>query len=108
MMGVLGMGSPNAKWDLRKSHFRPAVTGPSHARLTRGRTIRFSHSLEPQYFEQLASERKIVRMTRGRPQIRFERKAGMRAEALDALVYSLAAKAALSLNAAAFAMRADE
>ena len=77
-------------------------------RLARGQTIRFSHTLDATYFEQLASERRIVRMARGRPVARFERKPGARAESLDCLVYGLAAKAALALNAAAFDQRADE
>jgi phage terminase large subunit GpA-like protein len=76
-------------------------------RLSRGQTIRFSHTLDATYFEQLASERRVVRMTRGRPMARFERKPGMQAEALDCLTYALAAKAALSLNAAAFDQRQD-
>jgi phage terminase large subunit GpA-like protein len=76
-------------------------------RLSRGRSIRFSHTLDAHYFEMLASERRVVRMARGRPQARFERKPGARAESLDALVYGLSAKAALSLNAAAFNQRED-
>jgi phage terminase large subunit GpA-like protein len=56
----------------------------------------------------LASERRVVRMARGRPVARFERKLGARAEALDCLVYALAAKAALSLTSAAFSQREDE
>jgi phage terminase large subunit GpA-like protein len=48
--------------------------------------------------EQLASERRVVRMSRGRPVARFERKPGHAAEALDCFVYALAAKAALSPN----------
>jgi phage terminase large subunit GpA-like protein len=78
------------------------------ARLAKGRSVRFSHTLPPEWFEQLASERRIVRMARGRPVARFERKPGMRAEALDCVVYALAAKAALALSAAAFDQRADE
>jgi phage terminase large subunit GpA-like protein len=78
------------------------------ARLARGRTIRFSHVLDAAYFEMLTSERRIVRMSRGRPVARFERKVGARAESLDCLVYALAARAALSLSAAAFDQRADE
>ena len=77
-------------------------------RLARGQTIRFSHALDATYYEQLASERRIVRMARGRPVARFERKPGARAETLDCLVYGLAAKSALSLSAAAFDQRSDE
>jgi phage terminase large subunit GpA-like protein len=74
-------------------------------RLARGRNIRFSHVLDVTYFEQLTAERRIVRMSRGRPVIRFERKIGQRCEALDAFIYGMAAKAALALNAAAFDQR---
>jgi phage terminase large subunit GpA-like protein len=78
------------------------------SRLARGRTIRFSHTLDATYYEQLASERRVVRLARGRPVVRFERKPGMRAEALDCMVLGLAAKAALQLGEAAFAQREDE
>lgn len=47
-------------------------------RLSRGRALRFSDSLEAVYFEQLASERKVVRCTRGQPIRRFERKLARR------------------------------
>lgn len=67
-------------------------------RLTQGRSIRFSNSLPPEYFEQLCSERRIVRLVRGKPTARFERKIGARAEALDCLTYALAAKAAVTIN----------
>jgi phage terminase large subunit GpA-like protein len=78
------------------------------SRLAGGRTIRFSHTLEATYYEQLASERRVVRLARGRPVARFERKPGMRAEALDCMVLGLAAKAALQLGEAAFSQREDE
>ena len=61
-------------------------------RLQRGRGIRFSNTLEPIYFEQLASERRVIRYSRGQPVRRFERIGRVRAEALDALVYSFAAR----------------
>jgi Phage terminase large subunit (GpA) len=41
-------------------------------RLARGSAIRFSNSLEPVYFEQLASERRVVRYKREQPSRRFE------------------------------------
>ena len=65
------------------------------AKLARGRSIRFSESLEPSFYEQLASERVVTRYSRGQPVRLFERIAGKRAEALDATVYATAAKAAL-------------
>ena len=67
-------------------------------RMVRGRTIRFSHTLEAVYFEQVASERKVVRYTRGQPVRRFERIPGRKAEALDCLVYAHAARAGLQIS----------
>jgi phage terminase large subunit GpA-like protein len=68
-------------------------------RLQRGSMIRFSDSLEPVYYEQLASERRVVRYSGGQPIRRFERVSGRaRAEALDCLVYATAARHALPLN----------
>lgn len=66
-------------------------------RLARGSTIRFSNTLEPAYYEQLASERRVIRYSRGQPVRQFVRKAGARAEALDALVYSFAARHAVQI-----------
>lgn len=67
-------------------------------RLARGRTIRFSDSLELAWYEQLASERRVVRYVRGQPVRRFERKPGMRAEALDCVVYAFAARSLVTAN----------
>ena len=61
-------------------------------RLARGRALRFSDTLQAAYYEQLASERKVVRYVRGQPLRRFERKPGARAEALDCVVYAFAAR----------------
>jgi len=68
-------------------------------RLSRGRSIRFSCTLEAVYYEQLASERKVIRYTRGQPVRRFERKPGMRAEALDCMVYGFAARHMITVSA---------
>lgn len=65
-------------------------------RLASGRSIRFSADLEPVWYEQLASERRVVRYLRGQPMRRFERKTGMRAEALDCVVYAFAAHGLLT------------
>ena len=64
-------------------------------RLQRARGIRFSRSLEPVYFQQLASERRVIRYFRGQPVRRFERIGRVRNETLDALVYSFAARDAI-------------
>ncbi len=82
-----------------------SVKSQIFARLARGKTIRFSDQLPAHYFEQLASEKRVVRMTRGKPVARFERIPGRRAETLDALVYALAARAARTID---FAARLDE
>lgn len=65
-------------------------------RLARGRSIRFSETLEPSFYEQLASERRVTRYTRGQPVRRFERKPGARAEALDCVVYAFSAFAGIA------------
>ena len=44
-------------------------------------------------FSQLASERRVVKYSRGQPVARFERIVGKRAEALDTTVYGMAARA---------------
>jgi len=67
-------------------------------RLTQGQSIKFSEALESEYFEQLCSERRIVRYSRGQPTIRFERKTGYKAEALDCWVYAFAAHKSLHLQ----------
>jgi phage terminase large subunit GpA-like protein len=64
-------------------------------RLQRGTMIRFSDVLEPVYYEQLASERRVVRIVGGRPKRRFERISRRDAEALDCLVYAHAARQSL-------------
>jgi phage terminase large subunit GpA-like protein len=68
------------------------LKGQIFNRLQQGRDIRFSNTLEPVYFEQLASERLVVRYARGQPTRRFERIGRARAEALDCLVYAHAAR----------------
>ena len=67
-------------------------------RLQRGRMIRFSDSLEPVFFEQLSSERRVVRYRRGQPTRRVERIPGRRAESLDAVCYAHAARSACTVQ----------
>jgi phage terminase large subunit GpA-like protein len=86
-----------------------ALKAQLFAKLSRGRAIRFSHRLSGEYFEQLTGERRVTRIARGKPVMRFERVPGIKAvEALDCMVYGMAAKAALNLSAAAFSQREDE
>ncbi|AMM83983.1 phage terminase large subunit family protein [Martelella sp. AD-3] len=75
------------------------------ARLARGRTIRFANDLPPVWFEQLASERLVVRYSRGQPSRRFERIPGRAAEALDCVVYGFAARQLVNVN---WLQRADD
>ena len=70
------------------------------ARLARGTSIRFSHDLEAVYFEQVASERRVLRYVKGIPIRRWERIAGRRAEALDCLVYAKAARGLVTIPTA--------
>ena len=66
-------------------------------RLQRGQRIRFSNTLAPIFYEQLASERRVVRYRRGQQVRRFERVSGRaKAEALDAVVYAFAARKAIT------------
>lgn len=67
-------------------------------RLQRGTSVRFSHTLPAVWFEQLTSERRVVRMVGGQPKARFERVPGKRAEALDCVCYALAARHVLATN----------
>jgi phage terminase large subunit GpA-like protein len=68
------------------------------ARLARGRSVRFSKSLEPRVFEELASERHVLRYAKGRPIRIWERIPGRRAECLDATVYAIAARHLVNLD----------
>lgn len=67
-------------------------------RLARGTAVRFSADLDPSWFEQITAERQVVRYVRGQPNRRFERIPGRRAEALDAVVYGIAARQVLVAN----------
>ncbi len=75
-----------------------AVKAQLFNRLQRGEGVRFSNTLEPIYFEQLTSERRVVRYSHGRPAARFERVQGKRAETLDATVYAWAARQLVGMN----------
>ena len=82
-----------------------AVKSRLFDRLSRGQGVRFSESLSPVFFEQTVSERRVVRMSRGRSEVRFERIKGRRAETLDATVYAWAARQLVNMN---LGQRAEE
>lgn len=75
-----------------------SVKSQLFARIARASGIRFGEDLAPIYFEQLASERRVVRYSRGQPVARFERIPGKRAETLDATCYAWAARGLLNQN----------
>jgi phage terminase large subunit GpA-like protein len=74
------------------------IKGILFDRLMRGRGVRFSNSLESHYYEQLSSERRIVRLVKGQPTRHFERVGRVRNEALDCLTYAYSARQAVSVN----------
>lgn len=69
------------------------------ARLSRPGSIRFSDTLPASWYEQLASERIVVKYSRGQPARIFERIPGRAAEALDCTVYAFAARQIVTINA---------
>ncbi len=77
------------------------------AKLQRGQLIHFSSSLDANWFDQLCSERRVVKYSRGRPAPLFERIPGRRAEALDALIDATSARegVAIALDAREQALR---
>jgi phage terminase large subunit GpA-like protein len=62
-------------------------------RLSRG-----SAGIATPVFEELTSERRVVRYVRGQPTRRFERIPGRRAEALDSTVYAMAARSLVNMD----------
>ena len=69
-----------------------AIKAQIYNRLSRGSGFRFSSDLEPVFFEQLTSERRVLKYYKGQPVQRFERITGKRAETLDCVVYGIAAR----------------
>lgn len=75
------------------------VKGQIMNRLGRDRSIRFSESLDRRFYEELTSEKLVVKYSRGAPIRRWERIAGRRAESLDCTVYAWAVRALLGTKA---------
>lgn len=69
-----------------------AIKAQLYNRLSRGSGFRFSADLSADFFEQLTSERRVIRYYKGQPVRRFERIPGRRAECLDSTVYAMAAR----------------
>lgn len=67
-------------------------------RLSRGTPVRFSNTLDARFFEELASERRVVRYRKGTPAASWERIPGRRAEALDCVIYGMAVRGLVGVN----------
>ncbi|WP_233243176.1 phage terminase large subunit family protein [Thioclava sp. NG1] len=67
-------------------------------RLTRGRSVRFSDTLEGRFYEELASERLVVHYRKGAPIRQWERTPGRRAESLDCVIYAMAVRNLVNAN----------
>ena len=67
-----------------------SLKGRVAALLTGGAGIRFSERLEPRFFDEVTSERRVVRYRRGAPEAQWHRIPGRAAEGLDCLVYAVA------------------
>lgn len=74
------------------------LKGQLASRLTRGRTVRFSDRLEGRFYEEVASERLIMRYIRGAPVRLWERIPGRRAESLDCVIYGMAVRNLVTAN----------
>lgn len=107
--GVQGFSRP----PIEKSHSRGSllfivgvdgVKQRVQAGITHG-SIRLSADLEARAFEELCSERLVVRYVRGQPTRQWQRVPGRRAEILDAVVYGVAVRNILTVN---LEMRAAE
>lgn len=74
------------------------IKGTIYSRLKRSNMIRFSKDLPADWYEQLASERVVIKYNRGQPTRRFDRIPGRLAEALDCTVYAFAARQVVNVN----------
>ncbi|MCE0742907.1 phage terminase large subunit family protein [Acetobacter sicerae] len=61
-------------------------------RLSAGSGIRFSDTLEARFYDELTSERHVLRYHRGQPVREWVRTPGKRAESLDCVVYAVAVR----------------
>ena len=75
-----------------------AVKNSLFNRLTAGSGVRFSADLDARFYDELTSERRVLRYSRGMPIRAFERIPGRRAESLDSTVYALAARSILNFD----------
>ncbi|WP_065383231.1 phage terminase large subunit family protein [Hyphomonas sp. ND6WE1B] len=74
------------------------VKGQLFKRFADAAQMRFSADLAPVFFEQLTSERRVVRYRHGRPYGQWERIKGRAAEALDCVVYAVAVRGLVNIR----------
>lgn len=72
--------------------------GPLTSRLSRGKSVRLSDSLEARFYQELASERLVMRNVKGAPIRQWERIPGRQTESLDRVVYGLAVRALVNAD----------
>lgn len=75
-----------------------AIKSQIFNRLEAGNSIRFSDTLDENYFEQLTAERIIITYRRGHPIRAFEKISGRRNETLDTLTYAYAARQLVQID----------
>lgn len=103
MKGATGARPPLQRSESRRAHGLhicgvDGIKTRLFDRLARRKGVRFSDALPGAFYEQLVSERSVVRYQRGQPSRIFERIPGRRAEALDCVVYALAARALVATS----------
>ncbi|MEM9910285.1 MAG: terminase gpA endonuclease subunit [Pseudomonadota bacterium] len=95
--GLSGFNRPALAWgQSRKTRLAQigvdALKLQVHERIKRGETVYFSDALVADYFDQLRAERLVTRYSHGHPTRVWELVSGRRNEALDCLVYAIAAR----------------
>tara|TARA_R100000365_G_C2747504_1_gene77491 strand:- start:1346 stop:1720 length:375 start_codon:yes stop_codon:yes gene_type:complete len=78
--------------------FLDGVKGQLFKRFADALQMRFSADLAPVLFEQIASERRVIRYRHGRPYGQWERIKGRAAEALDCVVYAVAVRSLVNIQ----------
>ena len=67
-------------------------------RIAKRAGIRFSKSLPMQWYDELLCEHRVIKYSRGAPYAIFQRYPGRNAEALDTVIYALAARCAVTVS----------
>jgi phage terminase large subunit GpA-like protein len=70
--------------------------------------VHFSDRLQDDFFKQLTAEKKVTRYHKGFPRSEYQKASHARNEALDCLVYAIAAYVILNVNINALADRVEQ